>query len=238
MSNAMRLRRVGLWRESPAAAYIRGKNPYLWWRLCGCGLGLPDAARHERDGLATAGVTFGRPGLVPSEEDTCAEFDGSSGYAAGVGSAGWDISPDLTVSVVARLDNAAATERPLAGKWISGAGWILSKTSDNRLRAYVDNVGNYDETAALSGWDSPHLYTAVFKMGEAAAADKIVLYRDGAAVADSDSIAGVAITAAARTLRLGYIQATYWEGALDEFVVDDRAWSAAEVALLASLMGF
>lgn len=204
---------------------VLAAGPVAYWRLGGTGSTV--AAETGTSGTAVGGVTA-TAGALTGDPDGARDFDGSTGRVDVASSPALNMTGDLTVEAWVRPDRVHSGVVVQKGGPRGYPEWQyrLGMTSGGQWRGTVfmgstARAVTAPGSAAIGKWT--HL--VLTRSG-----DTMTIFVDGTAVATASAVGSLNVSSFDLAIgRSGESTTSYFDGALDEVAVYDRALDAATV---------
>jgi len=205
---------------------VLADGPISYWRL-GESSGTTAAdMMGVNPGTITGGVMLGAAGAIANDSNTAMRFNGSNNYVNVPHNAGLNFKTDLTLEAWANPAVLNSLDRMIVHK--GGYQYRIGLNSSNKWYGRVYISGSpFDvvapTTAAVGRWD----YVALTRSGST-----LTLYVNGVPVATGTASGSLVTTTNALAIgRKGSLSEAYFNGAIDEVAVYNKALTASQIAL-------
>lgn len=204
---------------SPYSEEVLADNPLVYLRMGDDGTGavLADSSGNSRDGvIVNAGATFGEPGLLDGDTDTCVELTPVARGQLDYGS--WMNVTDLTLECLFKTTESGTYRNFIVrDSGFSNRHWNLRLKPDGHMQTELITgaIPNVNSSAALNDGNPHHI--AVTYDGA-----NLKMYVDG--VLDDTEATSVTIPTSVQDIQLGTMT-----GHLDEVAIYGTALSAARI---------
>ncbi|MCC7451492.1 MAG: hypothetical protein IT324_29050, partial [Anaerolineae bacterium] len=204
---------------------ILADGPISYWRLGETGGTTAADVMGVNPGTITGGVTLGVTGALASDGNPAMRFNGSNSYVNVPHNAVLNIKGDITLEAWANPAVLNSLDRMIVHK--GGYQYRLGLNNSNKWYGRVYISGSpYDvvapTTAAVGRWD----YIAMTRSGST-----LTLYINGVAVATGTASGSLVTTSNALAIgRKGSLSEAYFNGAIDEVAIYNKALTADQIA--------